>query len=63
MEKTAKMLPAIKCWDKLKSKIVFAYHINESGAAHNKKNTLCIGCIGADLIPKREITNQINNPQ
>ncbi len=28
-----------------------AYHVEECGAAHNKNNTLCIGCVGIDLIP------------
>lgn len=46
-----RVLPAVKCRDKTTGKIVNAYHIDESGAAHNKSNTLCIGCIGADLFP------------
>jgi hypothetical protein len=44
-------MKAIKCKDKTTGKTVMAYHIDESGAAHNKENTLCIGCIGVDLIP------------
>lgn len=44
-------MKAIKCKDKTTGKTVMAYHIEESGSAHNKENTLCIGCIGVDLIP------------
>ena len=40
----------VKCFDKTKNKVVYAYHIESCGAAHNKSFTLCIGCIGCDLI-------------
>lgn len=39
----------IRCFDKIKRKIVYAYWIDESGGAHNKKNTMCIGNMFADL--------------
>lgn len=42
----------IMCWNKTSGDFVMAYHIEESGAAHNKDKTLCIGCIGIDLIPE-----------
>lgn len=44
-------MKGIRCFDMIKKKYVYAYHISDDGAAHNKSNTLCIGCIGYDLIP------------
>jgi hypothetical protein len=41
----------VKCKHGITGKIVIAYHIEKCGAAHNKSNTLCIGCIGCDLFP------------
>jgi hypothetical protein len=41
----------IKCKNITTGKLVTAYHVDKSGAAHNKSNTECIGCIGVDLIP------------
>jgi hypothetical protein len=41
----------IKCKNVISGKTVTAYHIEPCGAAHNKDKTLCIGCIGVDLIP------------
>jgi hypothetical protein len=44
-------------YDKTTCQVVNGYHIEESGAVHNKNNTLCIGCIGADLIPVKELVD------
>lgn len=41
----------IKCKNTITGKIVTAYHIEKCGAAHNKNNKLCIGCVGIDLLP------------
>lgn len=41
----------VKCKNIITGKSVTAYHIDKAGAAHNKGNTKCIGCIGVDLIP------------
>ena len=42
-------------YDKTTCQVVNGYHIEESGAVHNESNTLCIGCIGADLIPIKDL--------
>jgi len=44
-------------YDKTTCQVVNGYHIEESGAVHNKSNTLCIGCIGADLIPVKSLVD------
>lgn len=47
----SRRLPRIKCKNIVTGKNVWAYHVEDCGAAHNKSNTLCIGCVGVDLIP------------
>lgn len=46
-----KSLKGLRCKNVTTGKVIIAYHIEDCGAAHNKRNTLCIGCIGIDLIP------------
>ncbi len=46
-----KKVKGVKCKNVVTGKIVIAYHIEKCGAAHNKNNTLCICCVGIDLLP------------
>jgi len=43
-------MKGIKCYNTTTGKYILAYHIEDCGAAHNRLNTLCIGCIGINLI-------------
>jgi len=54
------MANKIICFDKIRKRFVYAYHVSEDGAAHNKSNTTCIGCIGVDLLLPNDILKEIN---
>ena len=54
------MANKIICFDKIRKRFVYAYHIGDDGAAHNKANTTCIGCIGVDLLLPNDILKEIN---
>lgn len=50
---------SIRCININTGRIVYAYHVEDCGAAHNKLNTLCIGCLGVDLLPSPLKSSQV----